>query len=546
MGKRIVAGPLVRLACERHLRDLKEGPARGLKWDWPAAKRVIDFFAEVLRLDKGKPFILEPSQVFIVGSLFGWKLADGYRRFRVAYVEIGKGNGKSPLAGGIGLYMLGADDEERAEVYAAAVDKDQAQVPFRDAVAMVNQSIELDSRITRSGGPGKEWNLAYHETGSFFRPISSESQGRGKSGPRPHFVILDEVHEHPTSAMVDFMRAGTKGRKQALIFMITNSGVMDPSSVCYQYHNYAERLLTGQDANNDSMFFYVCGLDKGDSWTNPKVWPKANPLLGVSIQKSYLEELVKEAKGMPSKQSIVRRLNCCEWVESLDPFIDPEVWRANGSAVDVQALKKRSCVGALDLSGKNDLTALILEFDADQVGIKDVLCFFWTPGETLRERSIRDRAPYQQWVDDDYLIATPGPTIDYAFVARKLAELAAEYDIRAVGFDPWRIDDLRRELEAIGADVTLKEHGQGFKEMDPAIEALEDDLLEKRIRHGNHPVLTWCINNVRVEKNAAALRMFSKKKATGRIDGAVSLAMASNLSASFVGEPEGSYEVTVI
>lgn len=549
--RREIAGPLVRLACQRHLDDLRDGAARGLLWDWPAAERVFGYFEHVLKLAggeaEGKDFILHSSQKFIVGSLFGWKTADGARRFRVAYIEIAKGNGKSPLAAGIGLYMLTADGENRAEVYAAAVDKDQARILFRDAVAMVDQSEELDARITRSGGVGKEWNLAFLERSSFFRPISSESRGRGKSGPRPHCALLDEVHEHPTDAMVEFMRAGTKGRKQALILMITNSGVVDPTAVCYVYHEYVTRLMHGLEVN-DSFFGFVAGLDgprketaadgtvteiPGDSWTDPAVWRKANPLLGVSITEKYLQEQVREALGMPSKASLVRRLNFCEWVESADPFIELDLWNANGGEVNVEALAGRSCVGGVDLSGKNDLSSVTLVFDEDDDGKKDVLAFFWTPEEGVAERAKRDKAPYEMWIGDGLLTTTPGPTIDYAFIAQQIGELTKRYHIRAVAFDRWRIDDLRRELESEGVDVDLVEHGQGFKDMDPSIEALEDGLKKRKFRHGQNAILTTCVFNVRVEKNAAGLRMFSKRKATGRIDGAVSFCMAEGLSVSF-------------
>jgi phage terminase large subunit-like protein len=540
---REIAGPLVRLACERHLRDLESGAARGLVWDLAAAKRVIGFFHDALKLaggeHEGKPFQLHPSQQFIVGSLFGWKGKDGYRRFRVAYIEQGKGNGKSPLAAGIGLYMLTADNEPRAEVYAAAVDKDQARILFRDAVAMVDQSPALDTRIQRSGGKGKEWNLAYLDTVSYFRPVASEYvSGRGKSGFRPHCALLDEVHEHPSTAMIEFMRAGTKGRRQALILMITNAGVYDLNGAAFQYHDYSDKVLN-QQIENDSFFSYVCALDKGDDWKDPSVWRKTNPLLGVSISEKYLQEQVmREAEGMPSKQSLVRRLNFCEWVESADPFVEPEVWRANGSSVAESELRGR--YGGLDLSGKNDLTALCLVFPLDD-GTKAVLSFFWTPGDTLRKRQEHDRAPYVLWVEQGLLVAKPGSAIDYGWVAHELAELASIYDIEALAFDRWRIEDLVRELDDIGVNLTVKEHGQGYRDMNPAVEALEDDLLEGRLRHGNHPVLSWCIGNAKVVEDPAGLRKFDKRKATGRIDGAVALAMACNIAANMADENAISY-----
>jgi phage terminase large subunit-like protein len=427
--------------------------------------------------------------------------------------------------------MLMADNEPRAEIYAAAVDKDQAKILFRDAVAMVDQSRDLDSRLQRSGGKGKEWNLAFpvHAPSSFFRPISSEHVGgRGKSGFRPHCALLDEVHEHPSSAMLEFMRAGTKGRRQALIFMITNAGVYDPEAVAFHYHDYSEKVLN-QQIENDAFFGYVCSLDKGDDWKDPAVWRKTNPLLGVSVTEKYLEEQVREAVGMPSKQSLVRRLSFCEWVEAADPFVDPALWRANGDSPDESELLHRECYGGLDLSGKNDLTALSLIFPLDD-GRKATLNFFWTPEDTMRERGDRDRAPYSRWVQEKKLFAKPGTTIDYRWVAHKIGELAALYDIQAIAFDRWRIDDLQRELDDIGVQVELIPHGQGYKDMDVAIEALEDDLLEHRLMHDNHPVLTWCSANAKITEDQAGLRKFDKRKATGRIDGVVALAMACNLA----------------
>lgn len=458
------------------------------------------------------------------------------------------------------------DDEPRAEVYAAATDKDQAKILFRDAVAMVDQSAALSSRITRSGGKGKEWNLAYLATGSFFRPISSEHVGgRGKSGFRPHCALLDEVHEHPTSAMVEFMRAGTKGRRQALILMITNAGVYDPEAVAWHYHDYSQKILE-QHIENDSFFSFVCSLDKGDSWTDPTVWRKTNPLLGIAISEKYLEEQVREAIGMPSKQSLVRRLNFCEWVEAIDPFVTPEVWRANGGTVPVESLVGRTCFGGLDLSGKNDLTSFELVFPLPEDSSKKpcpgcdgggggcikcggtgevllvpkaVLSFFWTPQDGIRDRADRDGAPYERWVKEGHLIAKPGATIDYGWVAHKLGELSKLYHFRAIAFDRYRIDDLKRELQDLGiaafvhlqdqdnGGIMLIKIGQGYKDMSPAVEALEDDLKDRAMRHGNNPILGWCVANAKITMDPAGLRKFDKRKNTGRIDGAVALAMAT-------------------
>jgi phage terminase large subunit-like protein len=308
----IVAGPHVRAACRRHLDDLERGADRGLKWDPKAARRTIDFFPDVLRLNggqwEGRRFDLLPWQSFVVGSIFGWKLDDRTRRFRVAYVETAKGSGKSPMAAGVGLYGLTSDGEPRAEVYSAATKKDQAQVLFRDAVAMVDQSPALSERIAKSGIGENTWNLAYRKTGSWFRPISADD---GQSGPRPHISLLDEIHEHRTPYMVETLKAGMKSRRQPLMLMITNAGT-DRTSVCWQYHDFAVKVADGS-LTDDSFFGYVCALDEGDdAFGDEACWPKVNPSLDAGLPGlKYLRDQVAQARGMAGKESIVRRLNFC-------------------------------------------------------------------------------------------------------------------------------------------------------------------------------------------------------------------------------------------
>ena len=223
----IVAGPHVRNACRRHLLDLERGSERGLYFDPDAAAYAFRFYEGVLRLSEGQfeggQFELHPSQAFIIGSLFGWKQADGTRRFRRAYIEQGKGNGKSPLAGGLGLFGMTAAGEAGAQIYAAAAKKDQASILFADAVKMVRQSPALAKRIEFSGGIGREWNMAHHASSSFFRPLSREFK-KTASGLRPYFILVDEVHELPDRKIIEMLERGFKFRREPLLFMITNSG----------------------------------------------------------------------------------------------------------------------------------------------------------------------------------------------------------------------------------------------------------------------------------------------------------------------------------
>lgn len=505
----ILTGRLVRLACERHLRDLKRDD---LLFDAAAAQRALDFFP-FLSLSGGdqgdKPFTLEPWQAFIVGSLFGWKLLDGSRRYRVAYIEAAKGCGKSPLAAGIGLYMLVADGEDRAEIYAAAHDKEQAQVVFRNAVAMVDRSESLAPLLQRSGGKGKEWNLAYLETGSFFRPMSAEhTAGRGKSGFRVHCGLLDEVHEHPTSAMVDFMRANAKGR-QPLIFEITNSGY-DRTSVCFQHHQLSVKVLEGA-LENDAWFAYVCGLDpcathlsEGkvspedgcedcDDWRDESVWIKANPNLDVSISRRYVRELVAEAVAMPSKRNIVQRLNFCIWNASHTRWITDELWKANEGVVDAEALKGQTCNAGIVIRSTYDLAALVLAFEGGEL-----LPFFWVPEERIPER--REAAPYDVWVGEGHITATPGNAVDYATIRKKVNDLRDEYDIREVAVRGYNLIQMETELIDDGFEVT--KYSGSMQAMSPPTKEFQRRLSERLIQHGGNPVMTWMASNISVKIDA--------------------------------------------
>ncbi|WP_312315453.1 terminase TerL endonuclease subunit [Atlantibacter sp.] len=526
---KVLAGPDIRNACARHIRDLENGPARGLFWDVEAVSRVINFFARVLKLNggehEGQPFILLPWQCFIVGSLFGWKSADGTRRFRMSYIESGKGSGKSPLAGGVGLYLLMADKEPRAEVYAAATKKDQAMILFRDAVTMVDQSPALAQRITKSGTGLNVWNLAFLQTGSFFKPISSDD---GQSGPRPHGALVDEVHEHKTNAVVEMMRAGTKGRRQALMFLITNSG-HDKTSVCFEYHEYGRKVAAG-DLEDDSFFSFICSLDEGDDpFKDESCWGKANPSLGHTFTEKYLREQVTQARGMPSKESIVRRLNFCQWVESADPWIDSDTWMKCEQDFDPEDLAGEECYGGLDLSGSRDLTSLALYFPR----LKKLLVEFWTPKDTLLERAKTDHVPYDAWLRNGFIHAPPGKAVNYGFVADRIGELTQKYDIRCIACDQYRIKYLEVELANQSVEVELIPHGQGFYKaqesglwMPRSIELFEEHLNSGELIIRTNPCLRWNAASAVLEADQKDNRIFAKKKSTGRIDGVVASAMA--------------------
>lgn len=558
----IVAGPYVRAACERHLNDMATGGERGLRFEPGAVERVLRFFraltieVEETEADgsiksKVVPFILQPWQAFVVGSLFGWKNAQGLRRFRRAYIEIAKGNGKSPTAAGIGHYFLCGKGiiKERGEVYSAATSREQATILFRDAIAMWRRSPGLRKRLTTKGKQTQTISQLTHiKTDSIFRPVSAEN--KGQSGLRPYCALIDEVHEHGDNVVIEMMRAGTKGNQEALIFEITNSG-FDKRTVCGQEHDYSVQVVTGE-VQNDAWFAYVAALDENDEpFDDEACWIKANPNLGVSIHPAYIREQVQEAKGMPSKEGTVRRLNFCQWTDSENSAIPRDLWEACEAKVDADALavKGYRCFGGLDLSRVNDLTAFTLTWLVDET--KDKWKFasktwFWTPKDTLLERSRRDRSPYDVWEKESYLEAVPGKLIKFPWIADALMKLCARYNPESIGCDQYGLTQLLDQLSEIGASLPCVVHPQGFNKrvigersgakdsgaeeiilwMPDSINKLEAALLEKRFTIDINPVMRMCSQAVIYTMNRTGHRMFNKEKATRRIDGMVSLAMS--------------------
>lgn len=535
---KVVAGRLVRLACERHLRDLAEGVERGLVWNVSEANRAIEFFPDVLTLTEGehagKPFRLEPWQAFVIGSLFGWFGPDGYRRFRTAYVEVAKGNGKSPMAGGIGLYGLIADDEEGAQIYSAAVVKDQAKILFNDAKHMVEASPYLAAHVDVGAH-----NLAVLDTNSFFRPVSSEH--RGLDGKRVHMGLIDELHEHPTDIVYEKMRAGTKGRRNPLILEITNSGY-DRNSICWQHHEYSEKVLSGA-VDNDSWFACVAQLDacpsctaaghmmansdceQCDGFEDEAVWLKANPNLGVSVSHKYLREQVAEARGMPAKRNIVLRLNFCLWTQQATKWIDMDTWNGCRGDVTAEALHGRGCFGGLDLAATQDLCSLALHFPPLDEGERHkVIWLHWVPEETMLERSVRDRVPYDLWQRQGYLRVTEGNVADYDVIRRDILEVAETYNLRELAIDRWNATQLTTQL--MGDGITVVPFGQGFASMSAPTKEAERLLRGGELEHVGDPVATWAVSNVAVEQDAAGNVKPSKRNSTGRIDPIVAWVMA--------------------
>lgn len=587
----IVAGPHVRNACRRHLDDLKR---TDIQFDADAASRGIRFFEERLRLSEGQfeglPFHSEPSQDFIIGSLLGWKRLDGTRRFRRAYIEQGKGNGKSPLAGGLALFGLMADGEAGAEIYSAGATKEQAGILFRDAVKMVRKSPKLNSRLKMSGGPAREYNIAYLKTSSFFRPVSRETKKTG-SGPRPHFALVDELHEHADGGIIEILERGFKFRRQPLLLMITNSG-SDRASACWAEHEHAVKVAAGnRDAKDgdafylgeiidDSTFSYICALDPGDDpLTDPSCWPKANPLLGVTITEEYLAGVVKQAKDIPSKLNGILRLHFCVWTEAETAWMTRAALEPSLAKFDPleQHRTKKIWVGC-DLSQNKDITALGFVVRTGEVAdgehkgkpLFEAWVEAWTPGDTAAARELRDGAHYCQWIRDGFLNAPRGDSINYRHVAQAIAETTHAYDVQCVAYDRYAFRrGLEPECAEMGLSVEFVEHPQGGikkgKPNDAMVDAAkragrepeglwmpmsvrqtEALISERRIRILNNPVLVSAMMSAVTDEDRWGNYWLAKELAKNKIDAGIALVMAVGAAHAYEGAPAEKYQVLFV
>lgn len=516
----IVAGPWVRLAAKRHLADLKEGPVRGLVWKPEKADHAITFI-QCLRhyqgATAGRRFLLSAWQKFIIGSCFGWYMQDGQRRFRIAYIEIGKGNGKTPLAAAVALYALVADGEAGAEVYSAATSRDQAGICFNDAKQFVLSCGPLANRLQVGIS-----NITYLATSSFFRVVSAE--GRGLDGKRPHVVIVDELHEHPTATVVEKMRAGTKGRTRALIFEITNSGY-DQTTVCFEHHDYSIKVLQGV-IENDAWFGYVAALDKGDDPFEDKACHiKANPNLGVSLTLQYLDEQVREARDLPSKRNLVLRLNFCRWTEASEGWVDLDHWDLCSDPVQTSALRGRKAWGGLDLASVSDFTALAWTFPPETEGGKwQVLLRLYLPEAAVEKMRKKGRLPIDQWIREGLVTVTPGNVTDYGFVRRDVQADRETFDVQEIAFDRFNSSQLVTDLQDDGA--LMVGFGQGYGSMSGPCKELERMYMSHRMAHGGNKVLRWMASNTVATRDAAENIKFDRARSTEKIDGMVAIAMA--------------------
>jgi len=490
--------------------------ANKFTYDKVAAERIVKFIEQRCTHVKGE---LAPANIKledwtkeILREIFGWMREDGTRKYRMAYIEVPRKNGKTTITAGVGLYMLLADDEKGAEVYSAAASREQANIAFEIASQMVEQDAKLESRceVFRSA-------ITVPKTNSRFKSLSKES--KTKHGLNASCVIVDELHAHPDRELFDVLLTSTGSRRQPLVIVITTAGVKDETSIGWIMHEKARKQIEGIE-NDESFYAKIYGASDDDDPSDEKVWKKANPNLDISVKMDYLRDQWHRVESEPSFLNVFKRLHLDIWTGSYHAFISSIEWNAcNIKLVKEKDMVGQECICALDLASTSDFNAFVCVFKEDET--YHVLPYFWIPKDTIKNRP--NSQQIQSWVDQKYITATPGNVSDYNYIRKKIGELSDKFTIQQVAFDRWNARQLAIDLEDDG--LNMIEFIQGYKSFSPAMKELERLILKKQLNHGGHPVLTWMNDNLVYSQDPAGNIKPNKVKSADKIDGMVSLIM---------------------
>jgi phage terminase large subunit-like protein len=521
LSGQIQACEWIQLAARRHLDDLAHGQERGLIWSPKRAQHILDFF-QFLKHSKGEwagqTIKLELWQQFILGLAFGWIREDGYRRFRTVFIEVARKNGKSTMGAGTGLYLLVGDGEPGAEVYTAATKRDQARITHSEATRMVKASPFLRKHLNIYKD-----NLSIPESASKYEPLGADSDTM--DGLNVHAAIVDELHAHRNRGTWDVLDTATGARRQPMLFGITTAG-FDRKSLCYELHEYTQKILKGSVVD-DTFLGFIFTLDPQDNWQDESCWIKANPNLGVSKKIEDMRAKANQAREMPTKQFAFMRLELNIWTQSVTKWIPWDHWQKCDHAVNEDGLAGRICYGGLDLSSNIDISAEVLVFPPQLEGEPYlILCRFWIPEESMQERSKKDRVPYDAWVRQGYITATPGNVIDYEFILDQIQKDYKTFDFRELAYDRWGATKIATDLMDLYGEDFLVQFGQGYASMSGPTKDLERLILQHTLGHGNNPVLNWMADNLVVRRDPAENIKPDKEASTERIDGMVALIMA--------------------
>ena len=468
-------------------------------YDKKKADRAVKFI-EMLPHTKGewegRPFWLLPWQEQIIRDLFGIVKAEGFRQFRTAYIEIPKKQGKSELAAAIALYLLYADHEPSAEVFSAAADRQQASIVFDVAKRMVEMTPGLQKRSKVMSATKR---IVNYSNAGYYQVVSADVGG--KHGYSISGLVFDEIHNQPNRKLWDVLTKGSgDARRQALHVAITTAGT-DRNSICFELHTKALDILS--DRKVDPTFYpVVYSLPMDADWQDEKNWYKVNPSLGYTVPIERMREAYLQSQDNPAEENVFRTLRLCQWVGSTVQWIPDHIYDLGNQPIDKHALRRRDCYAGLDLSSSGDITALVLMFPPRTDDEKYIMLpYFWVPEETIPKRVQQTSVPYDNWVAQGYVKATPGNVIDYAYIQNTIGELSYKYHIREIAFDRWGSNMLVERLSEMG--LTVVPFGQGYKDMSPASRAFYEELMKGNIIHGGNPVMKWMCGNVVIEQDPA-------------------------------------------
>lgn len=495
--------------------------AKTSHYDQDAADYAVMFIESLCHTKgtwAGKPFELIDWQEQIIRDLFGVLKENGYRQFNTAYIEIPKKQGKSELAAAVALLLLCGDGEERAEVYGCAADRNQAKIVFDVAVDMVRFCPALSKRVKILESQKK---ITYLPTNSSYQVLSADVAN--KHGFNTHGVIFDELHTQPNRKLFDVMLQGSgDARMQPLYFLITTAG-NDTNSICYEVHQKAIDIAEGRKVD-PTFYSVIYGAAEDEDWTDPKVWKKANPSLGITVGIDKVKAACESAKQNPGEENAFRQLRLNQWVKQSVRWMPMDKWDACAFPVSEDDLEGRVCYGGLDLSSTTDITAFVLVFPPlDEEDKYYILPYFWIPEETLDLRVRRDHVPYDLWERQGVLMTTEGNVVHYGYIEKFIEQLGERFNIREIAFDRWGAVQMVQNLEGMG--FTVVPFGQGFKDMSPPTKELMKLVLEEKIAHGGHPVLRWMMDNIYIRTDPAGNIKADKEKSTEKIDGAIATIM---------------------
>lgn len=523
----------VRLAVERQRRDLERArtdPSWPYRFDAELAERVCDFVelmphikGPLARLppdDPNRLLKLEPWQCFALVVVYGWvhragKLA-GKRRFRQAYLEVPRGNGKSALLSALGLYALAADGEAGAEVYSAATTRDQAKIVFGAARRMAMKSRGL---LRELGVAVHVHAITRERTASTFQPLSAEDHTL--EGLNVHFVAIDELHAHRTRSVYDVIETGSGKRDQPLMWVITTSGT-NRAGICYEVRTYLTKILQ-QLAADETVFGLIYSIDDADDWTLEETWRKANPNWNVSVDPAHVARLAAKAMQMPSAQPTFLTKHLDVWVNADSSWMDMRAWdRCTVPKLSVEDFKGEPCKIGLDLASKTDLAAKVKVFKRQQDGVDHFYAFgtYYLPQAAIDEAR---NAQYAGWEIEGRLVVTPGDVIDMDQIELDLLEDAKQGPIE-LAYDPWQATQLAQHLQANGVPTieyrnTVANFSAPMKEIDALVRT-------ERWHHDGDPALAWMISNVVCHMDAKENIYPRKERPENKIDGPVAAIMA--------------------